>query len=220
MKVVVLLSGGLDSTVLAADLHKRGERLEAITFNYGQRHARELDAARAVAASLNIPQNIVDLDLARLAPTSSQTSSSIAVPHGHYADESMRVTVVPNRNMVMLSLAIARAIADGADAVAFAAHKGDHAIYPDCRLPFVRAMEKVAAVCHYDPIQILTPFLNSSKTDIVRRGALVRAPFALTYSCYEGGPQHCGECGTCVERREAFARARVLDPTTYAEVTA
>jgi 7-cyano-7-deazaguanine synthase len=220
MTTVVLLSGGLDSTVLLTESERRGEKVEAISFDYGQRHSRELEASRAVAACLNIPHTIVQVNLAKLSPTSSQTSKSIDVPKGHYADESMRVTVVPNRNMVMLSLAISRAIAIGANTVAYAAHRGDHAIYPDCRPVFVHAMEQAAMLCHYAPVHVLAPFLNLSKAEIVRRGASAAAPLQLTYSCYVGGPHHCGQCGTCVERREAFELAEVLDPTVYAEVPA
>jgi len=220
MKTVLLLSGGIDSTALAVDLLAQGQQVEAISFDYGQRHVRELEAARAVAQCLNIPQIVVALDLARIAPTSSQTSREIPVPKGHYADESMRITVVPNRNMCMLSLATAHAIASGAECVAYAAHKGDHAIYPDCRPAFVYAMEKVMALCDYEPIRLLAPYAALSKADIVLRGANFGAPFALTYSCYAGEALHCGACGTCVERREAFQRAGVLDPTAYEAVTA
>jgi len=215
MNTVVLLSGGMDSAVLLADLLDAGNVVEALSFDYGQRHRRELDAANAVARYYGVPHSVLPLPLAALAPTSSQTNEAIPVPHGHYADESMRVTVVPNRNMVMLSIAIARAIATGATAVAFAAHSGDHAVYPDCRQAFIEAMRKAARLCDYAPIQIDTPYCLLTKAEIAERGQRLAVPFELTYSCYEGAEAHCGACGTCVERREAFELARVSDPTDY-----
>jgi 7-cyano-7-deazaguanine synthase len=128
----------------------------------------------------------------------------------------MRVTVVPNRNMILLAVAIGHAIASGADAVAYGAHAGDHAVYPDCRPAFAEAMAEAAGLCHYDPgVTLLRPFIDRTKADIVRLGAALGVPFALTWSCYEGGVRHCGRCGTCVERREAFTLAGVPDPTEY-----
>ena len=215
MKCVALLSGGLDSTVLISDMVHLGFEVEALSFEYGQRHARELQAAQAVTEHLGIAHIIVPLPLATLAPTSSLTSKNIAVPLGHYEDDSMRATVVPNRNMILLAFGIARAIATDVDVVAYAAHKGDHAIYPDCRAEFVHAMRKVATLCDYAPVALHAPYLTMTKADIVTRGASVRAPFELTYSCYQGRAAHCGQCGTCVERKEAFAIAGVTDPTRY-----
>jgi 7-cyano-7-deazaguanine synthase len=215
MKAVALLSGGMDSAVMVADLLAGGFDVEALSFDYGQRHALELDAARAVAAHYGIAQRILKVALHELAPTSSQTNAEIAVPLGHYADESMRVTVVPNRNMVMLALAISRAIAADSRIVAYACHQGDHAIYPDCRPRFVDAMREAARLCDYLPVQIVTPFLEMTKAQIASVGAALAVPFHLTYSCYQGKAKHCGECGTCVERREAFDLAGISDPTEY-----
>jgi 7-cyano-7-deazaguanine synthase len=146
---------------------------------------------------------------------SSQTDDDIAVPHGHYTDESMKVTVVPNRNMVLLSVAIAEAISTGCENVAIAAHIGDHTIYPDCRAMFLLAMRDAARECHFEPIEILAPFIACTKAEIVHDGAELKVPFELTWSCYEGKAFHCGECGTCVERKEAFQIAGVTDPTVY-----
>lgn len=217
MKVVVVLSGGLDSSVLLADLHAKGQDLLALSVDYGQRHRRELDAAEAIAALYDVPWHLARLENLRdILGGSSQTSDAIAVPHGHYTDESMKQTVVPNRNMILLAVAGALAINRKADAIAYAAHAGDHAIYPDCRPAFTEALAPALHLAGWDPIALLTPFIAWTKADIVRRGAMLKAPFILTYSCYEGGPQHCGECGTCVERREAFALADIYDPTLYA----
>ena len=129
----------------------------------------------------------------------------------------MKITVVPNRNAIMLSIACALAVTREAGTVAFGAHTGDHFIYPDCRPEFVRAFEAMVnvAVDGLASIEILAPFLAMTKSDIVTLGAELHVPFERTWSCYKGGVAHCGTCGTCFERREAFARARVADPTTY-----
>jgi 7-cyano-7-deazaguanine synthase len=217
MKVVSLLSGGLDSTVLLADLVLAGHDVVALSVHYGQRHARELRAAARVAAALRVPRIEVDaraLDV--LLGGSALTTAAIAVPFGHYADESMKITVVPNRNMLLLAMAGALAVSAGAEAIAYAAHAGDHAIYPDCRPAFMDAVRQVLAVASWSPIALETPFALRTKAEIVARGSAIGAPLALTYSCYEGHEQHCGKCGTCVERREAFEVAGVPDPTEYA----
>ncbi len=215
-RTVVLLSGGLDSTVLAAYLKTICDRVLAISVNYGQRHSIELQAATDVAKALSIPHTIVDLSsLQAVLKGSSQTDPSIAVPEGHYEDPTMRVTVVPNRNMILLAVATAFAISNGIDTVAYAAHRGDHAIYPDCRQEFVDALSIAMGLCHYDPIRLIAPFVNFTKADIVTQGDVIWAPMELSYSCYNGQPWHCGVCGTCQERREAFKVAGVLDPTVY-----
>jgi 7-cyano-7-deazaguanine synthase len=216
MNVVAIYSGGLDSTVLLYHLRSQGHMLRALGIDYGQRHRRELDAARAMAEPLGIEYRIVDLSSLRpLLAGSSQTSSDVAVPEGHYTEESMKRTVVPNRNMIMLSIAIGWAVSLRYDAVAYAAHGGDHTIYPDCRPAFVEAMNRVAGLCDWHAVRVISPFAEKTKTDLVRIGAELDVPFALTWSCYKGGERHCGRCGTCVERREAFTQAGVYDPTDY-----
>jgi 7-cyano-7-deazaguanine synthase len=139
-------------------------------------------------------------------------TDGVAVPHGHYAAESMKATVVPNRNMILLAVAIGRAVAVGAEAVAYAAHAGDHTIYPDCRPEFVDALAQAALLCDWRPIQILRPFVSWTKGAIVREGVRLGVPFELTWSCYEGEERPCGKCGTCVERAEAFAQEGIVDP--------
>lgn len=215
---VVLLSGGLDSAVLAASMLEDGWTLSALSVDYGQRHRRELGAACAVAQALGVPHQVLDLSwFARLVPHSSQTDAAVPVPHGHYAEATMRVTVVPNRNMTMLSLAAAHALGIGAQAIAIAAHAGDHAVYPDCRDEFMLAFMHCVRAGNWDAdgLHLHRPFVNMGKADIVRVGRDAGAPMHLTYSCYEGNALHCGHCGTCVERREAFAIAGVPDPTEY-----
>jgi 7-cyano-7-deazaguanine synthase len=220
--VVLILSGGLDSTVLAYKLHTAGSRLTMLSFDYGQRHGRELDYARRTATRLGL-HRVVDLSaVSGLLSGSSLTDDAVAVPDGHYTDASMRATVVPNRNATMLDVAVAHAVAVMADAVAFGAHAGDHPIYPDCRPAFLDAYRRMVLLANegflVDRFTVLAPFLGLSKADIVTVGAELNVPFEDTWSCYKGGPTHCGACGTCVERREAFALAGVADPTEYAEV--
>lgn len=219
MKIVSLLSGGLDSTVLASEFVVDGDEVLGLSVHYGQRHAdQELAAAEAVAAALRIPHVVVDATaLAVLLTGSALTSPEIAVPHGHYADASMKATVVPNRNMLLLAMAGALAISASADAIAYAAHAGDHPIYPDCRPEFMDAMRRTFALAAWKPIRLEAPFAHRTKAEIVTLGVQLDAPLALTYSCYAGAPTHCGRCGTCVERREAFEVAGVEDPTHYAD---
>ena len=210
MKAVVLLSGGLDSTVLTAAFVAAGHTVRALSVDYGQRHARELAAARAVVRHYGIAHEIATIP-PELVGGSALTGGG-PVPHGHYEDESMRSTVVPNRNMILLAYAAAVAVLEGFDAVAYAAHANDRAIYPDCRTEFADAMRAALAVCHYEPVALCVPFVGKTKRQIVEDGDLLRAPFALTWSCYEGGSKPCGRCGTCVERAEAFRLAGVADP--------
>jgi 7-cyano-7-deazaguanine synthase len=219
-RAVAVVSGGLDSTVMAYSLRAEGYELAAISFDYGQRHRKELQFAEQVSIDLGASWTLIDLHAAGLTgilPGSALTDEAVAVPDGHYADESMRITVVPNRNAIMLSIACALAVTRDAEAVAFGAHAGDHFIYPDCRPEFVRAFASMItlAVEGLATIDIVTPFLAMTKADIVTLGADLHVPFERTWSCYKGGALHCGTCGTCYERREAFAIAHVVDPTVY-----
>jgi 7-cyano-7-deazaguanine synthase len=149
---------------------------------------------------------------------SSLTSPNIQVPEGHYEDESMKATVVPNRNMILLSIATGWAVSTGASSVSYAAHFGDHAIYPDCREEFADAMNNIMEIAGWDKVSLNRPFSSFTKADIVKLGDELGVPFEKTWSCYKGGQIHCGVCGTCVERREAFELAGVTDPTIYDNV--
>lgn len=215
MKTVVILSGGMDSAVLAWQQKAMGDELHLLSFDYGQRHSKELDSAVLLAEKLSAPHQIVNLQGITKLLASALTGVG-EVPHGHYAAESMKATVVPHRNMLMLTLAAAYAEKIGAAQVGYAAHAGDHAIYPDCRLAFTQALQKAWVESHYTAPHLIAPFLQSSKADIARLGKGLGVPFELTWSCYEGGDKHCGKCGTCVERIEAFQLAGVEDPTEYA----
>ena len=217
---VAVVSGGLDSAVLAHQLRVDGWHLRLVSFDYGQRHAVELDHASAMAAAMGAPHDVIDLrSVGALLSGSALTDATVAVPDGHYTAASMRSTVVANRNAIFAMVATGVAVAEGAGAIALGIHAGDHAVYPDCRPPFVAAVEHLAKVANEgfvtDAFRVLAPFLAWSKADIVRRGADLEVPFARTWSCYRGGATHCGTCGTCVERIEAFQLAGVPDPTDY-----
>lgn len=217
MKTIVICSGGLDSVSLAHIVAREHELTRLLSFDYGQRHLKELDYAASCAERLGVPHQIIDLRGIGAALTGSALTDDIDVPDGHYAEESMRVTVVPNRNAIMLTVAFGVAAANGDDAVATAVHGGDHFIYPDCRPAFTEAFNTMqkAALDGYADVSLYTPFVHRTKADIVKDGARVDTPFADTWSCYKGGSRHCGRCGTCVERREAFDLAGIPDPTDY-----
>lgn len=215
MRIVLIHSGGLDSTVLLYKLRADGHELRCLGVDYGQRHRRELDAGQAICHDLGVEYRIADLRGLRPLLGGSALTDDVPVPDGHYTDDTMKTTIVPNRNMIMLSAAIGWAVSLKYDAVAYAAHAGDHTIYPDCRPAFVEAVRNAARLCDWRSIELLTPFVDQTKADIVRIGAGLGVPFAKTWSCYKGGEIHCGTCGTCVERREAFQKAGIADPTVY-----
>jgi 7-cyano-7-deazaguanine synthase len=217
VNILVVCSGGLDSVTLAHKVAVEQRLIHLVSFDYGQRHRKELESARSCAARLGVTHDVIDItDLGRRL-TGSALTDGATVPDSHYAEETMRVTVVPNRNAIMLSIAFGVAMVMRADAVAAAVHGGDHFIYPDCRPLFVEAFSTMerAALDGLANIAFATPFLRWSKADIVREGARLGVPLAETWSCYKGGARHCGRCGTCVERREAFHLAGVDDPTSY-----
>lgn len=218
MKKVIIYSGGLDSTVLLYDQKNQGHDIRALGINYGQRHKKELLSAMAITHELGIPFEVADLQsLREILPGSSQTDEGIEVPEGHYEEENMRATVVPNRNMIMLAVAAGHAISHGCQSVVYGAHSGDHAVYPDCRPEFIRGLAVALKLCHYEPIHLEGPFQRLTKSEIVKLGLELKVPFEKTWSCYKGGEYHCGRCGTCVERREAFHLAGIGDPTIYAQ---
>ncbi|MFX0547005.1 7-cyano-7-deazaguanine synthase QueC [Roseovarius sp. S1116L3] len=219
MKVIVICSGGMDSVALAHRYAASGELHALLSFNYGQRHAKELDFAALCARRLGVPHHVIDIGAIGAALSGSALTDDIEVPDGHYAEETMKITVVPNRNAIMLTIAFGIAAAQKVDAVATAVHGGDHFIYPDCRPDFIAAFQAMEdfAMDGYADVRLLTPYVHGSKADIAVDGAKHGTPFAETWSCYKGGDLHCGRCGTCVERREAFYLAGVEDPTVYAD---
>lgn len=219
MKTLVICSGGLDSVSLAHIVANEYQLTRLVSFDYGQRHRKELDFAAAAARRLTVPFHLIDMRGIGAALSGSALTDNIDVPDGHYAENTMRITVVPNRNAIMLAIGFGVGAANGDAAVATAVHGGDHFIYPDCRPAFTQAFDAMqqAALDGYAEVRLHTPFVERSKADIVREGARHGTPFAETWSCYKGGEVHCGRCGTCVERREAFHLAGVPDPTVYAD---
>lgn len=213
---LVLLSGGLDSSTLLGNAFEEGYAVRGAVFvNYGQRHLRERKSAVEVALHYNVPLTELDLTSFGAAVASALTTPGAEVPHGHYAQANMAQTVVPNRNAVMLSAAAGIAKTQLASVVLTAVHAGDHPIYPDCRPDFIDALSIATSLgCG---VRILAPFVNWTKADIAKQAYHLQVPVHLTWSCYEGGNIHCGRCGTCVERAEAFHTARVPDPTFYAD---
>lgn len=218
MKTVIVLSGGMDSATLLYHLRNEGHTLRALTVNYGQRHEREIVSAVEICREAGVEHRVADLRAINpFFGENSLSGRSVDVPEGHYNDESMRATIVPNRNMILLAVAIAWAVGLKYEAVAYGAHAGDHTIYPDCRPEFAAAMARAAALCDWQPIELLRPFIHMDKGDIARRGVELGAPLHLTWTCYQGGAVHCGRCGACRERIEAFGKYGLTDPAQYAE---
>lgn len=215
-KVVLILSGGLDSTTLLYHLIAEKKQVFALSFHYGQRHVKELKYAQRTCKKLGISQKIVDLqNIGELINNSSLTNPNIEVPEGYYAAENMKNTVVPNRNMIMVSIAMGYAINIGATAVFLGIHSGDHAIYPDCRPDFLLAMNIAGQYCHYTKIRVEAPYINTNKIGIVTRGLKLGVDYSLTWTCYKGEEKACGACGSCQERLEAFNLNNTKDPIEY-----
>jgi len=214
-RAVVILSGGMDSTTLLHDVVRQGYDTHALTFDYNQKHRREIACAESATRRLGVPHRVVDLSVLHELAPSCLTRDEQAVPAGHYAEESMKQTVVPNRNMVFLSLAGAYAIGIGARHLFYAAHSGDHAIYPDCRPVFTSAMETALHLCDWSDLILHAPYVYLTKADIVRKGLALGVDFGDTWTCYRGEKLPCGVCGSCTERREAFQLAGSEDPLRY-----
>ncbi|MBR6306066.1 MAG: 7-cyano-7-deazaguanine synthase QueC [Bacteroidales bacterium] len=210
---ILIYSGGLDSTTLLYE-YKDSIGL-AVSFDYGSKHnAREIACARENCARLGIRHLVIPLDFMGKYFKSDLLLSGGEIPEGHYADDNMKSTVVPFRNGIMLAIAAGLAESYDLDTIMMANHGGDHAIYPDCRPEFVDAFAKAVESGTYNGVKLLSPYCNITKRDIALRGRELGVDYSLTYSCYKGGPKHCGKCGTCTERREALAG---FDPTDYEE---
>lgn len=188
----------------------------ALSFDYGAKHnAREIPFAAEHASRLGVVHQVIALPFVDALFASDLLKSGGEIPEGHYEAANMKRTVVPFRNAIMLSIATGFAESRGAAGLVIAAHGGDHAIYPDCREDFMRAMGDAMRLGTYAEVALLRPFIDLDKAAIARAGAGLGVDFGHTWSCYKGGAVHCGKCGTCVERREAFANAGLTDPTTY-----
>jgi 7-cyano-7-deazaguanine synthase len=220
---VAIVSGGLDSVTMLHHLVSKGAEPWVLSFNYGQRHATELEYAQLAAERFNLSWTCIDItdvgQLLSIDPTSSLVNRNVPVPEGHYSDETMRATVVPNRNMMMLSIATSVCIALRGQYVAAGPHNGDAAIYPDCRPGFFELLQEAIYSANQGFLpkgwHFLTPFIYWTKSDIAQEAKRLQVPVELTWSCYLGGTYHCGRCGTCVERLEAMHRAGIEDPTRY-----
>lgn len=217
LKAVIIASGGMDSTTLLYDILAQGYQAYVLSINYNQKHSKELRFIRKTCKLLKIPHKIINLSKVgkELLYASALISNKINVPQARYKKKNMRLTVVPNRNMILLSLATGYAISLGAKKIFYGAHAGDHALYPDCRPEFVQAMRKVISLAHWGILELEAPYLNLSKSDIVKRGKKFGVDYALTWSCYQGRPKPCGKCGTCQERLKAFKKIGLKDPVKY-----
>ena len=213
---VIIISGGMDSTTLLYDMKERIAL--GVSFDYGSNHnEREISFARLHCERLGIKHIVIRLGFMHEYFKSSLLEGADAIPEGHYADDNMKSTVVPFRNGIMLAIAAGIAESNGLKYVMMANHGGDHAIYPDCRPEFVKAMSAATKAGTYPGIEVLAPYTDLTKTDIARRGKQLGIDYAETWSCYKGGERHCGKCGTCVERREALRDAGIDDTTEYEE---
>jgi 7-cyano-7-deazaguanine synthase len=219
MNVIVLCSGGMDSVTALHWAAREHAVMAGLSFDYGAKHnCREIPFAREHCARLGIPHETLELGFIDRCFSSALLRSGGDIPDGHYEDRTMRQTVVPFRNAIFLSIACGYAESRNASGVVIAAHGGDHAIYPDCREPFMRAMESAMQAGTYAGVRLLRPFIALSKAGIAAEARKLGADLGRSWSCYKGGAVHCGTCGTCVERREAFLLAGLPDPTAYVDV--
>ncbi|WP_448246527.1 7-cyano-7-deazaguanine synthase QueC [Thalassotalea agariperforans] len=214
-KVVVIFSGGMDSFTVLNRAIKDGKDVYALSFDYGQRHVKELDCAAQICQELAIKHKVIDISAINQLLAGSSLTDDIDIPEGHYEAENMKSTVVPNRNMILLSLAVGYAVSVGASQVYYGAHSGDHAIYPDCRPEFVMKMNDVCQIANYEPVEIFSPYLNNSKTEILTDGLTMNLDYSKTWTCYNGRELACGKCGACQERLEAFRDNNAVDPIPY-----
>lgn len=214
-KAVVIFSGGMDSFTVLNRAIKDGLEVYALTFDYGQRHVKEIKYAQRACDELGVSHKIVDISAISGIIAGSSLTDNIDVPEGHYEADSMKQTVVPNRNMILLSLAIGYAVSLEATKVYYGAHSGDHAIYPDCRPEFVKKMQDVSAIANYEAVDIVVPYLNADKIEILTDGISMGLDYGLTWTCYNGREKACGKCGACQERLEAFAKNNLTDPLEY-----
>ncbi|WP_462159779.1 7-cyano-7-deazaguanine synthase QueC [Pseudoalteromonas sp. GB56] len=214
-KVVVIYSGGMDSFTVLNKALRQGHEVYALSFNYGQRHVKELEVAKSVCEDLGVNHKIVDISAINQLIGGSSLTDDIDVPEGHYEEESMKSTIVPNRNMILLSLAVGYAVSLKASKVFYGAHSGDHAIYPDCRPEFVKKMDDVCRIANYDEVEIVCPYLDNNKIDILTDGLKMGLDYSNTWTCYNGREKACGKCGACQERLEAFALNKAIDPIPY-----
>ena len=219
-KAVIILSGGIDSATLLYSSVKKGFDVDCITFDYGQKHSKEIDSALKVSNVLGVPHRVIDLSALReLLSGSALTDVNVDIPEvpetaEHY--DTLKSTIVPNRNAIFLAIAVGYAVSKSADNVLFGAHHSDRGVYPDCRQEFVESFQTSERLATANPdLNIRAPFVDMDKSQIVKLGAGLGVPFKETWSCYKGGRVHCGVCSSCRERKRAFLESGVPDPTGY-----
>lgn len=216
-KAVVIYSGGMDSYTVLHHALRQGHEVHALSFHYGQRHSKELAIAEEVCQELEVRHQVIDIRaIHSLIDNSALTDARRSMPAAEYAADNMAATVVPNRNMILLSLAIANAVNIGAKVCFYGAHGGDHTLYPDCRPAFVERMNAAAEIANFDAVRIEAPFLHASKADILAEGLAMGLDYAKTWTCYLGEALACGQCGSCRERLSAFSANGQTDPLGYA----
>jgi 7-cyano-7-deazaguanine synthase len=216
MDAVIVLSGGMDSAVLLAHELSLGTRVAALSFDYGSKHnPRELPMAREICARLNVGHKVVGLPFINELFASSLLQSGEAIPEGAYDADSMKSTVVPFRNGILIAIAVGYAESVGASRVLIGSHSGDHHIYPDCRPEFNAAIDEAARLGTDDAVRVAFPFASMDKREIGDLGRTLGVDFARTWTCYKGGELHCGTCGACDERKFALRHDQGLDPTRY-----
>ena len=209
----MIVSGGLDSTTAMFKLKDSYQIVEAVTFDYGQRHKKEIAAAKKICQKLKIKHSVIDIkNLNEFLQGSSLTSSNIKTPHGHYQKESMKKTIVPNRNAIMINIAAGYAVSKKIYNLGLGVHAGDHFIYPDCRPQFIKSQAQTLSLANDVKFQLLAPYLNKNKAAIVKDALKLKVPTELTWTCYEGLSKPCGKCGSCIERIEAFKLNGQIDP--------
>ena len=211
---IIIVSGGMDSITLLYD--KKDEIAMGISFNYGSNHnAKEIPFAKLHCERLGIKHITIDLDFMHHSFKSSLLEGAEHIPAGHDASDNMKSTGVPFRNGIMLSIAIGIAESNHLKKVLIANHGGDHTIYPDCRDSFIKAMNQASIEGTFVNIEISAPYTHLSKSDIAAIGKKLHLDYTETWSCYKGNEQHCGVCGTCIERKEALNEAQIEDKTVY-----
>jgi len=211
-KTVIVLSGGMDSTTLLYKLRAEWKEVFALSFDYGQKHKKELWYASKSCEKLWVPHKIVDITNITSLISNSSLTSDIPMPEWHYADDNMKKTVVPNRNMIMSSIAIWYAVNIGAEEIALWVHDGDHDVYPDCRPEFIEALNVIAQIANYKSIYIYAPFLWWNKVTILKEWLELWVDYSLTRTDYDGGEVPNYKTWASVERTLAFIENNTKDP--------
>ncbi len=211
-KCVVVLSGGPDSATVAYWAKAQGYRIYPITFKYGQIAVKETESAKKIAENLSTTTKVIDLSALKEIFSDVTSLCNTDIP---LTSEFSQPIIVPFRNAIFLSVAVAYAVSVGADKIFYGAQGSDEPFYPDCRREFYEAFEKAARLGTYQEITIKAPFSDIHKADVIKEGAELGVPFELTWSCYLDGAKHCGKCESCVNRKKAFQEAGVIDPTKY-----